>query len=135
MRTRSRLNPPILGRSDCEQRNEMMILRAVERKGCISLAAVGLALGTPAGGARAGFWSGNDFVNQCTPTASQSCYAYVAGVSDAIAGWGACLPSGISVGRATDLVVEFLQRHQQQRNLSAATAVTFALSEAFPCKR
>jgi hypothetical protein len=113
----------------------MMALRAVERKGCTLLAAVVLALGSPAAGARAGFWTGSDFINQCTPTASQGCYGYVAGVSDAIAGWGACLPSGISVGRVTDLVVEFLQRNQQQRNLSAATAVTFALSEAFPCKR
>jgi hypothetical protein len=132
---RSRLNPSVLGAATVNSADKMMALRAVERKGCILLAAVVLALGFPARGARAGFWTGNDFVNQCTPTGSQSCYAYVAGVSDAIAGWGACLPSGISVGRATDLVVEFLQRNQQQRSLSAATAVTFALSEAFPCKR
>jgi Rap1a immunity proteins len=94
-----------------------------------------LALGCPAGAAKAGFWTGNDFFNQCTPAVSPSCYGYVGGVSDAIAGWGACLPSGVTVGQAMDLVVQFLNSHQQQWNLSAAAIVTSALSEAFPCKQ
>jgi hypothetical protein len=67
------------------------------------------------------------------------CFGYVMGVSDALSspnglfGLYACLGKGVKVGALRDIVVKFLAEHEVKRHLAAATLLTEALAERFPC--
>ena len=93
-----------------------------------------------------GFLSGNRLLDICDQSHSALCIGYIAGIADAmgtsladgshpaVAGWQACFPQGVSGGQVRDVAINYLQAHPEQRQLSAASLVAHALSEAFPCK-
>ena len=55
---------------------------------------------------------------------------YVTGVADA---YPNCIPAGVTVGQLFDTALQYLEDHPEKRNLPAATLVTTAISEKFPC--
>jgi hypothetical protein len=71
------------------------------------------------------------------------CLGYIAGIADAanvtqsigetINGGTACIPMGVPVTQAKDVVTNFLRQHPEQRSLGAVDLIVRALAEAFPC--
>ena len=102
-------------------------------------------------GAQASFKSGNDLLSDCGQKDSLhlgECLGYVTGVADSIDGPmkysaqlkkgvivrpRACLRDGVTAGQVRDVVVNWLEENPQLRDMSANSAVEFALSQAFPC--
>jgi hypothetical protein len=68
------------------------------------------------------------------------CLGYVMGIADALSspnglfGLSACTNKGVKVGELRDIVMKFLENHEAKRRFAAATGLTEALSERFPCK-
>jgi hypothetical protein len=69
------------------------------------------------------------------------CRGYIAGVADIlenreVAGYRACIPAPTAeISQLAEVVTNFLRDHPDERHLTAASNVAFALSKAFPCKR
>ena len=70
------------------------------------------------------------------------CRGYIAGVADTMAegaahpkrgGRRACIPLGVTLDQAVDVVTRHLADHPQDRHLAADGLVARALSEAWPC--
>ena len=45
-----------------------------------------------------------------------------------------CAPSKITIGQSTDIVLAYLKRHPENRQLPAAEIIATALVEVWPCK-
>lgn len=99
------------------------------------IAAAGIA-----GEARAAFEDGNTLFVHCRSRFGQSgCEGYIAGIADALAGNAidtirACIPSDITKRKAYSVVVQWLERHPEERHKPAPGLVARALSEAYPCR-
>jgi Rap1a immunity proteins len=82
---------------------------------------------------------GNTLFTVCSePHGSESlanCYGYVVGVADTLAMTRlACLPRGVAVSQLTDIVLNELRNHPENRHHSAASIVAVAFKRAFPCQ-
>jgi len=84
------------------------------------------------------FWNGNKLWEYCQGVQSRSqparegiCMGYVAAIADAFAD---CIPGGVTVGQATDIVYNYLRDHPERRHEIASRLVQSALVEKFPCK-
>ncbi|MFI8416988.1 Rap1a/Tai family immunity protein [Serratia sp. NPDC078593] len=63
---------------------------------------------------------------------------YIAGVFDTYAMQGnrnICPKAGLSVGSASDAVMQYLNEHPEQLNYSAPSVIMLALTATFPCER
>ena len=93
------------------------------------------------------FENGNNILELCSQpygtVAGGFCLGYIAGIADAanvtqsigetINGGTACIPMGVPVTQAKDVVTNFLRKHPEQRSLGAVDLIVRALAEAFPC--
>jgi hypothetical protein len=91
-------------------------------------------------------WSGNDLLAWCTGPNAAECLGYVMGISDAmaattafngrsVAGWQACFNNyPVTGNQMRDIAIRFLRERPQMRHFNAATLVSQALAEAFPCR-
>ena len=88
--------------------------------------------------------SGNGLLAACQdedPFNRGVCYGYILGIDEATA-WiaesgsiiHACPPQDVSMKQLRDVVVRWLEVYPERRPYSAASLVTAALAEAFPCK-
>jgi len=90
------------------------------------------------GGAAAGFWTGNELLDECQddPSSPKSlvCRGYIMGFVDAL-DWGHsfCSDPGVTAKQFEDVVKFYLRNHPETRHLPAADLVTSALKEKFPC--
>jgi|SRR5215469_4451814 len=86
------------------------------------------------------FHSANELYASCDPDPRASaCTEYVAGVTDGL--WSLdshlteiCLPDGVVLNQAVDVVVKWLKDNPAQRHYSASSDIEVALREAFPCE-
>ena len=92
----------------------------------------------------ASFQNGNTLWADCNGKADDwfikgYCAGYISSISDAldgnaIDGYRACLPNGVTIGQVQDVVVKWLRAHPEKRHFQAAGLVAQALEDAFPCK-
>jgi Rap1a immunity proteins len=90
---------------------------------------------------RADFIDGNDLLAHCMASEASLTYAqdqaaclfYVMGATDAQS-QTVCIPQVATTRQAKDVVVRYLERNPQKRHLPAASLVTMALIDAFPCR-
>lgn len=102
--------------------------------------ALGLALAANSS-ARASFYDGNAMYDLCLSDRILA-HMYVMGVlegiefySDSASGAGLiCLPKNAVARQISDVSCNYLRDHPEKRQYSAASIVTPALMEAFPCK-
>jgi hypothetical protein len=45
-----------------------------------------------------------------------------------------CLPQTVSVGQQTRILLRYIHRHQQEKELAANELLTRAMREAYPCR-
>jgi hypothetical protein len=101
---------------------------------------VALIMALPVSAHGSSFKTGNTLLTACNkPTDFQGCLGYIEGVSDAmdsntINGFRACVPLGIEVSQAVDVVKSFLTKNAQKRQLGASGLVAQAFQEAWPCR-
>lgn len=55
--------------------------------------------------------------------------------SDAIKGIGYCVPENASVGQVADVVQKYLNSHPENRHFPANALISFAMKDAFPCRK
>lgn len=85
------------------------------------------------------FYSGSDLLQMCTGPGHIGCYAYIAGVSDAIAsqrayeGKPACLDSSVQVGQVVSVALDYLRAHPESRAFNAAFLIKEAITLAWRC--
>jgi hypothetical protein len=88
------------------------------------------------------FDRGNQLLDECNPAsgynsfASGMCIGYVTATVDTLSfipGMGFCLPLASTKGQIRDVVLKYLQDHPADRHSVAASLVTVALWESFPC--
>jgi hypothetical protein len=84
------------------------------------------------------FYSGNDLYAKCTAPAHSLdtllCGGMVGGLADAFIRDGTmCLPKGVNIGQAVDVVVAYLRAHPETRRYTMASEAAQALGHAFPC--
>jgi hypothetical protein len=109
------------------------------------LVAVALVMGGTAA-AQTSFTDGNELFENCKGADDPQdrdrnskwgvCVGYIEGAADALIGSSFCLPggpSGVTVRQITDVVKLYLHDHPEQRHYDAASLVTTALKEKFPC--
>ncbi len=89
------------------------------------------------------FYDGQKLYDQCTKgdagdgMLAAICAGYVVGVVDSIefreamAGRHSCLASGVGARTLVDLTVQWLKEHPAERDLGAASAVLFAISDGY----
>jgi hypothetical protein len=90
------------------------------------------------------FETGNRLYANCLGGDSQQrfCEGFIVAVADelrvAYASFAPkaylCIPGDVAVQQLKDVVVLYLERHPEERHLSAASLVSTALVDAFPCK-
>ena len=88
---------------------------------------------------RIAYMTGNNFLAQCRNSRA-SCEIYVQGVNDglfaAIVGTSRdlpyCIPEGSTISQVTDVVLNFMDRHPEDRHLLAPTIIANALQMAWP---
>jgi hypothetical protein len=80
--------------------------------------------------------------DQCAARDQTACYAYIAGVVDALrmlsyktAGGFFCAPQGTECDRYVLVTTDYLSSHPDSLKYSAADEVMLALMQAFPCER
>ena len=93
-----------------------------------------------------GFYvDGNELMTWCEPRnaagpSNPLCIGYIAGVSDAVnfsrqfTGQGtntSCAPPGVTMGQEADVVLSYLNRNPEKRDLAAAALVATAMDEAW----
>lgn len=88
----------------------------------------------------AGFHSGNSLHSICSEPqasfASGVCLGYVLGLNDTYEATGIkffCAPETVTAGQLMDIATKYLKDHPEARHYTAASQVSLALSEAFPC--
>ncbi len=85
--------------------------------------------------------TGNDFYLECSkPTKRSYCLAYIRGAADAIDLNDIerrifCPPVGVTVGQMLDVSLAYIQRNPEERHYRTIILVSFALMNAFPCKK
>ncbi len=93
--------------------------------------------------------SGNRLLDSCKSNETGIfCLGYVMGVSDGIASrqlvesstaplsWRpVCAPKGMSAGQLRDVVVKYLDDHQEERHEAASVLALVAMRKAWPCLR
>lgn len=86
----------------------------------------------------AAYQNGNTLWEQCSGESYASkgrCSGYIIGVVDALAGFDQdsadCVPRSATVGQITDVVSKYLKEHPEDRHLSAASLVKYAVEQAF----
>lgn len=87
-----------------------------------------------------GIFSGNQLFEKCDAGRNTAhftfCLGYMAGVFDALQMQGAvCMPDGVTVGQAVDVVMKHLRDHPEARHSNAASEAGLALVPAFPCNK
>lgn len=90
--------------------------------------------------ANAGFWTGNELYSRMQQGNSNYSPAFVSGfisgVSDALnEAELLCMPTGVTIGQAADIVRGFLEKNPARRHEMAADLVFTALVEHWACKR
>lgn len=101
----------------------------------ISLA-IGLWSGQSKAQQHSQFYTGNNLYSDCTHESAvrrTMCMGYVTGVLDAVTGVAVCHPPSVTVGQATDMVVQFMRQRPDLRNQAADAIVMAAMAAAFPC--
>jgi hypothetical protein len=88
----------------------------------------------------AAFLNSNQLYDECIvgpgTVDDAACYSYVIGVADALLHTNTiCVPDGVTIERAKDVVIKYLRDNPDKRQYTAASNVTVALTYAFPCKR
>ena len=93
-----------------------------------------------------GFYvDGNELMTWCEPRnaagpSNPLCIGYIAGVSDAVnfsrqfTGKGtntSCMPPGVTMGQEADVVLSYLNRNPDKRDLAAGALVATAMDEAW----
>jgi hypothetical protein len=91
---------------------------------------------------------GNGYLELCTASdigLQNGCAGYGAGILTALGFWNGitveqggpaakfCVPSGVSIEQASDVMLSYVRDHPEQRHQLAGMLGFFALSEAFPC--
>ena len=87
--------------------------------------------------ASAEFTSGNDLYKDLrSDKLVDNIYAlgYIAGVADAGQSGSHCIPTSVSLGQLQDMVIDYLRKNAEIRNLSADVLVSLMLIERWPCK-
>ena len=95
------------------------------------------------------FKSGNELLGECTTSESDpaysrkylACLGYISGAIDqheSLVSVGRaqrqfCLRPNVNLGQLADIVVIWLQRNPENRDLTASFLITLALQDAFPC--
>ena len=92
---------------------------------------------SPAAG---GFEDGNRLLSNCEGDAvlQENCHGYLIAIADtmvenAINGFRACFPIGVSKSQIFAVATTYLKDHPEIRDFGAAGVVAAALSKAFPC--
>ena len=87
--------------------------------------------------AHAEFYTGNDLLRMMRGNTVEqaNAFGYVVGVSDALHKITLCVPSGVTVGQANDIVKAYLEVSPQVRHFSADSLVSAALMAVWPCKK
>ena len=90
-----------------------------------------------AGSAQAQFKTGNQLYDQMQGNQMEQMNAigYVQGVSDALQGAMACIPSAVTAGQVYDMTRLYVQNNPADRNLSADFLIMQVLRAAWPCKK
>lgn len=98
---------------------------------------IALALCASASAAHAEFMDGNRLLADMNGTQMRqmSAVGYVMGASDALTTVTVCMPDGVTVGQAHDIVKRYLEDNPAIRHLSADSLVNRALSRVWPCQR
>lgn len=87
--------------------------------------------------ASAEFTSGNDLYKDLrSDKLVDNIYAlgYIAGVADAGQSGSHCIPTSVSLGQLQDMVIDYLRKNAEIRNLSGDVLVGLMLLERWPCK-
>ena len=89
------------------------------------------------GTAHAEFYTGNDLLRMMRGGTLEQANAlgYVVGVADALHKITLCVPNGVTVGQANDVVLNWLDRNPQARHFSADSVVAAALGQSWACKK
>jgi hypothetical protein len=104
-------------------------------KKLVTITALAMLLGSPT--SYAAIYSGNLLVGHCEPDDATFtdglCYGYVYGVYDVIEGARACAPDVVTGKQLVNIVRKYLKENPENLHHNAASLVTFALAQAFPC--
>lgn len=94
-------------------------------------------LGSLLAPAHAEFYNGNDLLRMMrgNNTEQAAAYGYVVGVNDALHKITLCIPNGVTVGQANDIVRAYLEANPQVRHFSGDSVVAAALMAVWPCKK
>jgi hypothetical protein len=88
----------------------------------------------------ASFVNGNDLLEKCNTPLDIVCIGYIDGVAyamndgNAVNGFKACIPLGVTAQQIKDIAVRYLIKNPAVRIYAASSLVAAALSEAFPCR-
>lgn len=96
-----------------------------------------LTLALVATTAHAEFYNGNELLRMMrgNSTEQAAAYGYVVGVNDALHKITLCIPNGVTVGQANDVVRAYLEANPQVRHFSGDSVVAAALMAVWPCKK
>ena len=106
------------------------------------VAAVFVAMMSVGPGARA-FYDGEKLYNYCRTAGPELlyCQAYVSAIADALGGgnsiygFRACMGMSVTLGKAMDVTLQFLNGHPEIRHHEAAWLVAQAFAQSFPCQK
>ena len=81
--------------------------------------------------------SGRSYVGEHTVTALSvgTCFGYIWGVVAAGDRSSFCIPNGVKQLQVIDVVKQWIDQHPALRHYTAASLITEALKESFPCKQ
>ncbi len=92
-----------------------------------------------------GYMSGVLLHKLCTSSAPKdkdTCHAYILGVIDTVVAEEkelkrnlVCMPPALDAQKAVDVAIRYLQQNPAERPYVAATTVSVALFEAYPCRK
>ena len=87
-----------------------------------------------------GYKTGDDLLQLCSQS-RPACVGYVLGVADGFSNYRSnaslngtyCIPSGVSGGQITNVVIKYLLDHPKDRHHLAASLVEVAFEKVFSC--
>ena len=88
----------------------------------------------------ANFLNGNDLLEKCNTQLDIVCIGYINAVAyamndgNAVNGFKACIPLGVTARQIKDIAVRYLIKRPAAPNYVASNLVAAALSQAFPCR-
>jgi hypothetical protein len=90
-----------------------------------------------------GFVFGRELYEWCKESSRPTCITYVMGISDELVSLQAtgklkkryCSPAQVTGGQLADVVLRSLHDHPERQHLPAASVVSYALIDAFPCPK